>query len=217
MCGYSVYYFIALIIECYLLSPLLIRHNNVKTLVLVILLSLVTTLLVETIRFGYGNELPLVIRGSFPVLLIFFYLGIYLTSHSRDYSLWIPVVMMIVGLGGGLMQMQLIRDYFGISAQGQKITLYIFDAGFILLCMSKKCELLYRKSLLTRVILYVGEISFGIYFTHIYMIWIADRFFPQMRGSWLVLWLFSIFLSIGFIAMMKRVAPEYSKKYLGYR
>ena len=217
LCGHSVYYFVALIIECYLLAPLLVRHNNIKTLILVITISVITTIGIEYLRFHHGIELPLIIRGSFPVLLIFFYLGIFLSKHNRNYSLALPIILMTIGLCLGLIHMEYIRDTYQISGQGQKLTLYLFDVGVILLCMSKQCELAYRNNPINRIILYIGEISFGIYFTHIYMINIAARFIPTIQESWITLWLFSITLTIVFIAILKKTSPEYSRKYLGYR
>lgn len=217
LCGYSVYYFIALIIECYLLAPVLVRHNNVTTLILTIIISLSATLMAEYTRFYLGVELPLLLRGSCPVLLIFFYIGIFLSRRSRNYSLWIPISLMVTGIILGLLQMQYIRETFAISAQGQKITLYLFDAGVILFCMSQKCESAYRANPINRLILYIGEISFGIYFTHVYLIYIADRFFPAMRENWIILWLFSLILTMLIIMAVKKIAPVYAKKYLGYR
>lgn len=186
-------------------------------LIIVIAISVLTTIGVEYVRFYEGTEIPLIVRGSFPVLLIFFYLGIFLSKHSRSYSLSIPIILMIAGLTLGLMQMEYIRDTFGISGQGQKITLYLFDVGFILLCMSKKCESAYSTNPINRLVLYIGEISFGIYFTHVYLIYIADHFFPTMRENWISLWLFSLILTMLIIMAVKKIAPLHAKKYLGYR
>lgn len=216
-CGYSVYYFIALIIECYLLTPILVRFNNKKMLIIVILVSFVSTCIIEHIRFINGTELPLIVRGSFPPLLIFYYLGIYLAKHSRGYPLSIPIVMIIVGLIIGLLHMHCLRSFYGVSGQGQKISLYLFDIGVILLCLSKKLETSYKENFLNKIILYVGEISFGIYFTHVYLISIADKFFPWMRESWILLWIFSTVLTITIIIIFKKIAPVYSRKYFGYR
>lgn len=217
LCGYSVYYFILLIIECYLLAPLLVKYNNRKTLALVVIISIISTGVMEYVRFILGKEMPLIVRGSFPILLLFFYTGIYLSKSKRDYSLLLPVIMMIIGIASGMLQMEWIRDQYGVSAQGQKITLYIFDIGFILLCMSHKVELLYRNNRLTRLILYIGEISFGIYFTHVYLILIANRFLPFVNGNWAFLWGVSLLLTIAAIALVKRIAPVWSRRYLGYR
>lgn len=217
LCGYSVYYFIALIIECYLLTPFLVRFNNKKTLIVVILISVISICILEYIRFINGVELPLIVRGAFPPLLIFYYLGIYLAKHSRAYPLYIPLSMIIVGLIIGLLHMQFLRSNYGIAGDGQKISLYLFDIGVILLCLSKKIETSYKGNFLNRIILYVGEISFGIYFTHVYIIYIADRFIPWMRESWILLWIFSIVLTIIIIIILKKFAPVSSRKYFGYR
>lgn len=127
------------------------------------------------------------------------------------------MTMMIVGLIMGLLQMEYVRVNYDIPAQGQKITLYLFEAGLILFCLSPRVESLFKKNFVTCIILYIGEISLGIYFTHVYLIWIVERLFPQIRESWLIMWLFSILLTIGLVIAVKRVSPSFAKKYLGYR
>lgn len=217
LCGYSIYYFIALIIQCHFLAPLLVRYNNKQTLILVSSVSVIATCFLEYVRFSHGYELPLIMRGSFIILLCFFYIGVYLSRRSRDNSLALPVLMMVVGLLLGLYQMVWLQRAYGTMQVGQKVTLYLFDAGFILFCMSCKAESWYRDNTLTRMILRIGEISFGIYFTHIYIINLADRFFPTMRCEWLLLWTFTIILTIAVIFTVKRIAPGWSHRFLGYR
>lgn len=217
LCGYSVYYFILLIIECYLLAPLLVKHNSKTGLAIVTTISTLSMLALEIARYRYNIELPLIVRGCAPILILFFYLGIYLSKNSRNYSLWIPITMMIVGLIAGLLQMDYIEANSTMPGQGQKITLFLFDTGFILLCMSKKVESCYRNNALTHPILYIGEISFGIYFTHVYLIFFFDRFFPALRHGWILLFLLSLIITMLFIDSVKRIAPQWSRRYLGYR
>ena len=111
LCGYSVYYFILLIIECYVLAPFLIKHNSKNLLVIVSIISCVLMFILEIVKYHYRIELPLIVRGSAPVMLLFFYIGIFLSKHSRDYSLWIPISMMIVGLIAGIIQMDYVESH----------------------------------------------------------------------------------------------------------
>lgn len=217
LCGYSIYYFIALIIECYLLAPLLVKYNNYKTLILIIVISVCATVILEYLRFILGYNIPLIIRGSFLKLLLFFYLGIYLSKTNREYSLTWPLVMIAIGIILGLIQMEWILREYGISAHGQKLGLYIFDIGFILICMSKKVEKMYKSNCVTKLILKTGEISFGIYFTHIYVIFIADHYYPSLRLHWIILWGISIIVTVGIILAVKKIAPNWSHRFLGYR
>ena len=216
-CGYSVYYFIALIIECYVLTPILLKYNNIKGLIVVVIISCATSMLQEYVRFYGGIDLPLIVYGSFPPVLIFYFLGIYFSRRLRSYSLWLPATLIAVGFVCGILHMQFLRSNLGIQGDGQKLSLYLFDAGIILLCLSERVEKWYRDNRFTRVVLYVGVISFGIYFTHVYLIFIISRLAPQLRNSWLLMWLLSILLTIAFIAGVKRVIPVYARRYLGYR
>ena len=217
LCGYSIYYFIALIIQCYLLAPVLIKYDNKRTLLIVAVISLISIIFLDYIRFAKGIDLKLIIRGSFPPLLIFFYIGIFLSRRNRNYSLLIPIIMIVIGLIAGMMQTEFIREHYGISGGGQKVSLYLFDVGFILFCLSQKVEKSFRENRFTKILLYIGEISFGIYFTHPFMIRIVRSYIPLLQNQWIIPWLMSVLLTILFIAGIKKIVPEFSRKYLGYR
>lgn len=215
-CGYSIYYFIALIIECYLLAPVLVRNNNVRTLTIVATFSVSATLLIEFVRFIAGIELPLNIRGSFPPLLIFFYLGIFLSKHGRNYSLWLPAAMIVVGMAVGMLQTGYLYQ-LDVAYYGQKVSLYLFDAGMILLLMSSKIESNYRSNAFTRPILLCGEISFGIYFLHIYVIRYLNAYMPSLLNDWLLSTLLTLIITTAIILPIRRLWPQKAEKYLGFR
>lgn len=199
------------------MAPLLVKYNGKTTLLLVVIFTIAANLALEYLRFGRGIDMPLIVRGSAPFLLLFFYMGIFLSAGKRNYPLWIPVVMMLAGLAAGLWQMHWLQTHLGISATGQKLSLFLFDAGFILFCLSSKAEAAYRDNRLTRAVLYVGGISFGIYFTHIYLIWLFEKYAPALHACWWASWLACTALTILFIAAVKRLAPAAARRYLGYR
>ena len=124
---------------------------------------------------------------------------------------------MILGIVLGLYEQKFIQDISGQLGQGQKLALYLFDVGFILFCFSEKIEKAYKDKFLTRFFLYVGEISFGIYFTHVYFINLMEKFLPTAMRSWMFGWLMSIVLTVLFISIVKKLFPNISKTYLAYR
>lgn len=150
-------------------------------------------------------------------MLLYFYLGIYFGKHSRNYSLIIPITMMMAGMILGVNQMQWIETHSSIPGEGQKLSMYLFNAGAILFFLSAKIEKLFRENMLTRVVLYIGDISFGIYFTHVYLIWMLDSHYSSLRHHWVGLWMISLILTVIIIAGVKYCFPKFAKTFLGYR
>lgn len=88
-CGFSVYYFIALIIQCYLLLPVLMKYKK-KGLILSCILTIVAISVITYLNQIKGLSIPLLLyAGPFPVWLAFFALGLYLGgTQQRNYKLW---------------------------------------------------------------------------------------------------------------------------------
>lgn len=67
-CGYSIYYFVALIIQYYILSPLLTHINNSEGLILTTLISSISILLITYLLKIKNLAIPLLVyAGPFPV------------------------------------------------------------------------------------------------------------------------------------------------------
>ena len=78
LCGFSVYYFVALIIQYYVLSPVLIGLNKLRGGVfLTAVISAVSIMAVTCMMSFRGYNLPLLVyAGGFPLWIIFFFMGI---------------------------------------------------------------------------------------------------------------------------------------------
>lgn len=213
--GFSVYYFIALIIQCYLVSPILVRYNNKVTLITVSAICVISSIITDMLKYHYGVFLPFVLAGNLFNLSIFFCIGLFLSKTNRDYTLWMPILMIILGFVIAVIDMNELYELTGVYQVGQKTSLYLYDAGVILLLMSRKTESIFKKTKVTSLILYVGEISFGVYFLHVYLIFILNNF--NLGDNWFTSWITSTILTILIIIFMKRIAPKFSLKYLGFR
>lgn len=216
-CGYSVYYFILLIIECYLLTPFLTKYNNTYTLFIFTCISVLSESFVDCMCVEMKVNMPLVVIGSLPIMGLFFFLGIFLSKRSRTYSLSLPIGMIIVGMIGGVLQEFWIMKTYNLIYDGQNALFYIFDIGFILLCLSKSIEKSFRINITTRLVLYIGDLSFGIYLMHVYTLLIYDQLFPSIRHQWMFSCIVVVALTVFFIVTIKRCLPQFSQKYLGFR
>lgn len=217
-CGFSVYYFVALIIQYYLLLPLLKRMNNVKGLILTALISTISILVVTYALKVLNMNLPLIVyAGPFPLWILFFFIGMYLSSRSRDYGITFPTLLAVAG-----MILQFLEFAFwakqGQSALGIKLSSFIFSLGVILLVFSRRTELSYRENFITRSFVYIGGISFGIYLIHCFNILIVSKLPPPIpTASWFLSWAMVLAMSVAIIWLTKLICPRFAKKYLGFR
>ena len=88
----------------------------------------------------------------------------------------------------------------------------------ILLLFSRKIEVLFERisdSKLYRGVVYIGSVSFGVYLIHCFFISIVKKF-VEVDWGWFSLSVIVLFLSIGFIYIVKKIFPKLSV-YLGFR
>ena len=214
-CGFSVYYFIALIIQYYLLLPILSKCDRWVGVITSAIISITCILIVTYILHISMINLPLLIyAGPFPLWLVFFVMGIYFSKSPRDYSIIPPIIMIIIGF---VMQ---IGEYLFWLNKGQivlgiKLSSFIFSSGLIWFLFSKKIENSYSENIIFSTINWIGGISFGIYLLHCYIIMAARKLLPELQ--WLVLWSLVLSISVLIIWAIKSIFPKFSDKYLGFR
>ena len=213
MCGYSIYYFIALIIQYYLLLPLLQKHLKCN-MILSILISAISICVVTYANSVRAMSLPLILyAGPFVVWFVFYMLGVYYSRTERTYSLKCPIVIVLLGFF-----LECIETYFlntrYTGGVGIKLSAFIYSYGMVLLALHPQSEALYRKNILTSCIAYIGKISFGVYLTHCYFILVVDCFFYST--SWTLRWSLVSLITIVFIAFTRKLLPWRFTKYIGF-
>lgn len=99
MCGFSIYYFIALIIQFYILLPMLQKYKNIM-MPLSIVISILTISLITYLSAIQGMQLPLIIyAGPFITWFVFFMLGVYYSSSKINYTVKQAIAVIIFGFG----------------------------------------------------------------------------------------------------------------------
>lgn len=214
-CGFSVYYFIALIIQYYMLLPLFIKINKIGGVILTILISTMSILTLTYIMKVQGVNLPLLIyAGPFPLWMVFFFMGVYFSNRNRDYGVLLPIMVTVVGLVLQLVEYGYWHD-MGKDALGIKLSSFIFSAGVVWLLFSKKMETRYSNNRIMGCVNWIGGISFGIYLLHCYLIMVSDRLFPGI--GWVEKWILVLSVTILLIWIARSLFPKFSVKYLGFR
>ena len=162
-----------------------------------------------------GKGIPLIIyAGPLPCWLMFFVLGV-LIGHKpeRNYSVILPVVITIIGFLLSVMESNYLLDHYG-KGVGIKPSSFIYSAGMVFLMFSSKVEnLLSRTGIMCRYIIWIGSLSFGIYLIHCYFVSFIVKRLPI--NSWLLKWALSLFLTVVFILILRKLLPSKYHKYLG--
>lgn len=215
LCGFSVYYFVALIVQCYVLLPWL-THVKSGGVIGAALMSFASVAVIDWFLNIKGYELPLVVyAGPFPVYGFFFVLGIWLSRRPRTYRLFPLFVLLLLSLVLAMWETKWQMSFHG-KGIGIKPSAYLYSTFAVLILFSRRLQDAYtEKSQIARFLQWVGGMSFGVYLSHIYFIGLAVRLVPT--DSWILKWLVATFLTLAFIAAVKRVAPRFSAKWLGFR
>ena len=162
-------------------------------------------------------HLPLIIYAGCCLLwLMFFVVGCALSSIDRNYSLKMPVILLIAGFVLSSLESYCYLSNYRLGF-GIKPSSFVLSLGAILLLMSKKVENYYNihKNLYTRALEYIGGVSFVMYLIHNYVIgWILPHT-GMLNNIWLVRWLIVVVVSLFSVLSMKRIIPHKCKYYLG--
>lgn len=175
--GYSVYYFIVLIIQCYFLLPLIRRYKKFFLYISFIL----TTLSWWAIVYKLPGLPLLLYAGPFVCWIFYFVLGVYLSEKKCDYSIFIPILLIFIGLA-----MQYTESYVlfssGRMSLGQKCSAVVANSGVILFMLSNRVRSCYKANKFERTFEHIGYNSFGIYLVHCYFILLLSNIY-ELR-SW---------------------------------
>jgi surface polysaccharide O-acyltransferase-like enzyme len=161
------FYFIILIIEYYLLLPILQKSATIKGLIVSACISGLSCFLVFYFRYYTEIRLPPFVNGSAPSWLVFFVLGIYLRNNVIKLSNSVLILLLISGLVLSLSETYILYYRFHDiveSVTALKISSFVYSV-FIILLAFKNAD---KKCIKTKYIVYIGEISFGIYLSHMF-------------------------------------------------
>ena len=218
ICGLSIYYFVAFIMQCYVVLPVInnyISGNKRRVVIVSCLISFAWIAGVMYMNTIQGKGIPLILyAGPLPCWLMFFVLGV-MIGHKpeRNYSIILPMVIAILGFILSVIETDYLLDHYG-KGVGIKPSSFIYSAGMIFLMFSNKVENLIRRTgAIYRFIIWIGSLSFGIYLVHCYFISFFVKRLPI--DSWLLQWSLALFLTVVFILILRKLLPTKYHKYLG--
>lgn len=216
VCGYSIYYFIALIIQFYLLMPLLNKFNKMGGVISGLVISLISIGIMSYMMHIEGMKFPLIVyAGPFFLWIVFFMMGVWFSNHSRSYSLTPAILLTIVGLVLSVIETRFYSQLGSGGGMGIKISSFIYSVGVIMLLFSERIERTFTNNRITAAIAWTGEISFGIYLCHMYVRVALSYLLPD--SHWALSWAVTLALTIAVIVVCKRILPQkVNRRYLGF-
>ena len=215
--GYSIYYFITLIIQYYLMQPLL-RKINLGGVFLSLVITCVSTAFVCYLTAIQGRSMGLLVTvGSFPVWLVYPALGYYIRKKGTNYQLWPWVIVTIIGIVACTIETKLLYPLHSSGIGATKLSAILYSCGLIMVIFNDDVKGFfenYSQSKLYKALLYIGEISFGIYLTHKYFL---DYLVSRIVDDMLIRAAITTILTIIFISLVKIIIPKFANNYLGFK
>lgn len=212
-CGYSIYYFIALIVQCYLLLPVIQKKmlNSVMGGVIIC----ISMICVALISYTSITKLPLIVfAGPVIVWLIFFWLGVYISRNSRDYNIRWILIGVIISFVLMVIETKFRHEATG-GGYGIKPSSFVFSLLMILLLFSKRIEMQYKSgNIINKVLIVMGNYSFPIYLIHCFVIILASHFVTV--PVWIVRWAIVVVITMLIIYLARKVLPKKYLKIIGF-
>lgn len=217
------FYFILLIIQYYILLPVLQKMKNLNGLSAAAVISLLSCLTIFTLRYYLDINIPLYIyAGVFPTWIVFFVLGIYIRANGIGMSLKKLAMLLIIGFIFSILETFAIHRIFndlGDGVSAIKVSSFFYSTCVILFLFKVHDKNIINSNLLSNL----GEISFGIYLSHIILlrqlIIFLDKFIPQLASHVIVYQLVLIIATVVGCCLLTYISrtlnKEISVRYMG--
>lgn len=223
-CSYSVYYFIALIVQCYLL--LTVIKSNLKSISIVFAFSGLMWWAAYTyvIKLNMGLQLPLVVyAGSILAWGFFFCIGVYVRKNGflniKFRYILLPLLTLLAVCW--IESNYIMNQTQSLDGCGQKVSAFLFNV-VLLLCLFNKNLIAYMEKLSNNLVFkafaMLGRYSFGVYLIHLFILgkvialinWIQV---PSLKWLWGAI--ITLIISFVVLFLCKKIAPKYTHLLLG--
>lgn len=220
------FYFILLILQYYILLPLLQKLANVRGLIISLVISLISCIFIFYLRYFTDYQVTQILyTGLFPIWLVFFVLGLYVKNNSQKINSTTNLIFIIIFYLFSIIETYFVYQVFniemGMAATSVKISSFLYSF-FIILFAFRSVSLVENK-----LLQYTGEISFGIYLAHPFFLYypiytLVNESFNQLDnvdgGGILlqfILFTLTLFVCILLAVLSRKLNKKLSIKMLG--
>lgn len=225
-CSYSVFYFVALIIQFYILLPLFKSNRFLKNAILGFAISFVwITCYVYIVQVRFA--VPLILyAGVICCFWVYFPLGISCgaTEGCKDRRTLLYICLSIFFLALSIVESLFLLSASGtLSGVGIKPTALMFSTSICLYIFGTDVRNKLANSTFARVIAWLGRYSFGVYLTHMLLLALLTKglsyisFVKNIGGGvrWFLITLMVLLLNALCLLIAKRLFPRLSHWLLG--
>lgn len=216
--GMSIFYFIPLIIQCYILTPVLKNINKLGGGVS-LAITIIGIMIFTYIQHIACMNVHILFSGSpFFLWLIFYTLGI-MKAQNRIWNLnlkWIVCGILISFLLSYWESN--ILSQFGHIVHGIKPTSHLYSFFILLLLFSEEIRTFVaeiERTSIVKFLSWIGRISYFIYLTHTLMLFVLRHYISEWNWSLLVI--VGTAFSIGFVLLVQKTVPVRYQLYLGLK
>lgn len=226
-CSYSVYYFVAVIMQCYLLLWILQKKLS-KKIIIILFVAGCAWWAVNTYVVGMRMEksLPLILyAGNFIPWGFFFVLGMYFSKRlelNNKFS-----YKAIIGGVIFFMVLSVVESFFvmeercSLNGLGQKVSAFCLNAFLCIWALHNTSISIisrYDSNWFYRLVCLIGRYSFGIYLIHLFIRGFVFKVVNFALPPW-ILWIISSMIIISiclcFLMICKKIFPKASHILLG--
>lgn len=221
-CGFSVFYFVILMIQYYLLLPAIQKVRSRMGGVLLIcsiICSLVCVALVMYITAIKGIQVPLTLyAGPFPLWIVFFVLGVVLAGNRRNYKLGYIIIGIVLLLILQVIESKwLLTEFQHGVGFGIKPSSFLFSILVILLVFSNRVEGAFKANIsFNKAIAFVGRVSFVVYLSHTFLIFVLSRVHFFNNIPWGGRFIIVSMMDLVLVCLLYHFTPQKWKRAIGF-
>lgn len=214
--GYSIYYYITLIIQFYALQPFLKKNATIFGITIALLVNILFVGVDNWFTSVKGVQLTLLIEcGPFVMWLVFPLLGYYLADKNRYFNIKILLSLLLFTLLMCIVESRMLYLPYKSGLGYTKISAVLFSCVAVIMLFSQNVKDLFNPSkVISKVIVKIGENSFGVYLIHKYYL---DFCVSPIVEDMIIRAFLTLSLSITTIYLSKFLFPKYINSYLGFR
>lgn len=217
--GMSIFYFIILIIQCYVLTPVIQSTNKwLGGGKYAVVITMIGISLFDYYTKIEGLELSLVQScAPFPVWILFYVMGVLKAQgYKLPFQTINPLIGVILGIVLCCIHIVWLYHNYHVLAHGLKLSSHIYSYFVVMWLFSDAAREMYNRiSLLwmSKWVIEAGRLSFYIYLNHCLIIFVLSV--VHIPNLWSLRWLLTIVLSYMLAKLSDRYCPVELKKYIG--
>ena len=213
------FYFIALIIQYYILLPWMQKLGSSLTgLRVSVLVSLISCIVIYYLRYILKISLPTVLyAGIFPTWISFFVLGIYVKKNGVKSSNISLIIFSLLFFTLSILETVWLANKYGQTLEAftaVKASSFLYSFA-VIACLFKQ-----NKEKISSTLAYIGKVSFGIFFAHMLVYVIVNALIPKSASESIIVQFGLMFIVIGICTIMgiisRKINLNAAQKYLGF-